>query len=36
MTAEVATDGRLTGIVTPRDLLKVYLRSDDEIRGLGD
>jgi len=25
-------DGRLAGIVTPRDLLKVYLRSDDEIR----
>ncbi len=30
----IVTDaaGRLAGIVTPRDLLKVYLRSDDEIR----
>jgi CBS domain-containing protein len=25
-------EGRLAGIVAPRDLLKVYLRSDDEIR----
>lgn len=25
-------DGRLEGIVTSRDLLRVYLRSDDEIR----
>lgn len=25
-------DGRLAGIVTPRDLLRVYLRSDEEIR----
>lgn len=24
--------GRVTGIVTPRDLLRVYLRPDDEIR----
>ena len=28
-----SADGRVTGIVTPRDLLRVYLRSDDEIRG---
>jgi len=26
-------DGAVAGIVTPRDLLKVYLRSDDDIRG---
>jgi CBS domain-containing protein len=26
-------DGWLLGIIAPRDLLKVYLRSDDEIRG---
>lgn len=25
-------DGTLAGIVTPRDLLKVYLRTDDDIR----
>ena len=25
-------DGALAGIVTPRDLLKVYLRTDDDIR----
>ena len=25
-------DGRLAGIVTPRDLLKVYLRPDEDIR----
>jgi CBS domain-containing protein len=25
-------DGRLAGIVTPRDVLRVYLRPDDEIR----
>ena len=25
-------DGTLVGIVTPRDLLKVYLRTDDDIR----
>jgi CBS domain-containing protein len=25
-------DGTLAGIVTPRDLLKVYLRADDDIR----
>ena len=28
----VGADGRLAGIVTPRDLLRVYLRSADEIR----
>jgi CBS domain-containing protein len=28
----VGDDGRLVGIVTPRDLLRVYLRSADEIR----
>ncbi len=28
----VDADGRLAGIVTPRDLLRVYLRSADEIR----
>jgi CBS domain-containing protein len=28
----VDADGRPAGIVTIRDLLKVYLRSDDEIR----
>ena len=28
----VGADGRLVGIVTPRDLLRVYLRSDEEIR----
>jgi CBS-domain-containing membrane protein len=28
-----APDGAVAGIVTPRDLLKVYLRSDDDIRG---
>ena len=27
----VGPDGRLAGIVTPRDLLRVYLRSADEI-----
>jgi CBS domain-containing protein len=27
-----SADGRVAGIVTPRDLLRVYLRSDDEIR----
>ena len=25
-------DGTVAGIISPRDLLKVYLRSDDEIR----
>ena len=25
-------DGAVAGIVTPRDLLKVYLRRDDDIR----
>lgn len=29
----VDAGGRLAGIVTPRDLLRVYLRSDEEIRG---
>jgi CBS domain-containing protein len=28
----IGTDGLLAGIVTPRDLLRVYLRSADEIR----
>ena len=28
----VGADGILAGIVTPRDLLRVYLRSADEIR----
>ncbi|HUK71157.1 MAG TPA: CBS domain-containing protein [Streptosporangiaceae bacterium] len=28
----VDADGRLAGIITPRDLLRVYLRSADEIR----
>lgn len=28
----VDAGGRLAGIVTPRDLLRVYLRSDEEIR----
>ncbi len=28
----VGADGRLAGVVTPRDLLRVYLRSADEIR----
>jgi CBS domain-containing protein len=31
-------DGSLAGIISPRDLLKVYLRTDEDIRGeiLGD
>jgi CBS domain-containing protein len=29
----VEADGRLAGIVTPHDLLRVYLRSDADIRG---
>ncbi len=28
----IEADGTLAGIVTPRDLLKVYLRTDDDIR----
>jgi CBS domain-containing protein len=28
----VEADGSLAGVVTPRDLLKVYLRTDDDIR----
>ncbi len=28
----VGADGRLAGIVTPHDLLRVYLRSDEDIR----
>jgi CBS-domain-containing membrane protein len=28
----VGDDGRLAGIVTPHDLLRVYLRADDDIR----
>lgn len=29
----IGADGALEGILTPRDLLKVYLRTDDDIRG---